>query len=100
MGRTPDLNNISEGQQKVTNFLVGLGLIVEVEKKIGSYRVDCYLPELKYVIEYDGPFLHHSTPQTEKRDKELMLLGVAKVIHMKGTSKEDLQKLKEEIDYV
>ena len=97
MAKTPDRENISSGQQKITDFLVNLGLVVEIEKKIGSYRVDCYLPELKYVAEYDGPFLHHSVPQTKKRDEELLSLGVMKVIHVKGTSKEDLQKLKEEV---
>ena len=97
MGRIPDFGNLSSGQQKMTDFLVGLGLIVASEKKIGSYRVDCYLPELKYVIEYDGPFLHHSVPQTLSRDGDLKALGVKKIIHVKGTSKKDFRKLKEEV---
>ena len=97
MVRTPELYYISAGQRKMTDFLVNLGLVVDIEKKIGSYRVDCYLPELKYVAEFDGPFLHHSVPQTKKRDEELFSLGVLKVIHVKGTNKEELQKLKEEL---
>lgn len=98
MVRTPDKLNISRGQQKMTDFLVSLGLVVESEKKIGPYRVDCYLSELKYVVEFDGPFLHHSTPQDKKRDEELKLLGVKKILHVRAASIDEFSKLMEELD--
>ena len=98
MGRIPDNLNISVGQIRMTAFLVNLGLVVESEKTIGEYRVDCYLPELKYVVEFDGgSYLTHYGKAKDTRDKVLLTLGVMKVIHVKGTSKEELAKLKEEL---
>ena len=93
MGREPDKLNISAGQRRVTEFLSSLGLVVESEVKIGSYRVDCYLRELKVVVEFDGPFMHHSTKQNSRRDEELLNSGVKEVIHVRGTSKAELEEL-------
>ena len=97
MVRTPDKLNISRGQQKLTDFLVSLGLIVEIEKEIGPFHVDCYLPELKTVVEFDGPWLHHSLLQNTKRDEGLIAFGVKDVIHITGTSKEELEELAKKI---
>lgn len=93
MSREPDRYNISGGQEFLTRFLEKLGLIVESEVKIGPYRVDCYLPELKTVVEYDGPHMHHSVLQHQRRDEGLKAFKVKKVIHVKGTSKSELDKL-------
>ena len=81
----------------MTEFLSSLGLVVESEIRIGPYRVDCYLPELKTVIEFDGPFLHHSLLQNAKRDDGLKAFGAEDVIHVKGTSKEELEELAKKV---
>ena len=91
--REPDNENISGGQKKVTSFLASLGLVVESETKIGPYRVDIYLPELKTVVEFDGPWMSHSAFQNLKRDEGLKAFDVKEVIHLKGTSKEELDEL-------
>ena len=97
MGRQPDKLPISGGAKKVTEFLSSLGLIVESERKIGPYRVDCYLPELKTVVEFDGPFLHHSLLQNTKRDEGLKAFGAKEIIHVTGTNKEELEELAKKI---
>ena len=97
MGREVDQFSISGGQKKVTEYLSSLGLLVESEIRIGPYRVDCYLPELKTVIEFDGPFLHHSLLQNTKRDDGLKAFGAEDVIHVTGTSKEELEELAKKI---
>ena len=97
MNREPDKLNISAGQRKVTEFLSSLGLIVESEREFGSYRVDCYLPELKTVVEFDGPWMHHSIRRETLRDVALRTLGVKRVLHVSGTSKVELEELKKEL---
>ena len=97
MSRESDNSPISGGQKMVTGFLSNLGLIVESETRIGPYRVDCYLPELKTVVEFDGPWLHHSLLQNTKRDDGLKAFGAKKIIHVTGTSKEELEELAKEV---
>ena len=99
MGREYDKSNISAGQEFLTRYLEKLGLIVESEAKIGPYRVDIYLPELKTVVEYDGPFMHHSVLQNSRRDESLKALGVKSVVHVKGTSKNELEELTRGLGY-
>lgn len=93
MSREPDRYNISGGQEFLTRFLEKLGLVVESEIRIGPYRVDCYLPELKTVVEFDGPWMHHSVLQKNRRDEGLKVFGVKEIIHVKGTSKGELGEL-------
>lgn len=93
MSREADKSNISEGQRFVTLYLEKLGLIVESEIRIGPYRVDCYLPELKTVVEFNGPWMHHSVLQKSRRDEGLRAFDVKEVIHVKGTSKGELEEL-------
>jgi len=99
VGREPDKLNISACQRKVVEFLSNLGLVVEVEKNIGSYRVDIFLPELKTVVEVDGPFMYHSERREEKRDEELERLGVERVEHVTGLAKGKLEALARRLGY-
>ena len=93
MGREVEKYNISEGQEFITRFLEKLGLTVESEVRVGLYRVDCYLPELKTVVEFDGPWMHHSAFQHSRRDVGLKAFGVKEVIHVSDTKKDTLEEL-------
>lgn len=99
--RTTDLHDFSGGQKVVIAFLEGLGLVVEGEKPIGKRQVDVYLPEIQTVVEFDGPHMNHSVKATEKRDKELLDRGIVlQIVHVKGTSKEELEQLRRDLtDY-
>lgn len=93
-GVNPDFGNSSGPQRKVTQFLMSLGLVVESEVKIGVYRVDIYLPELKTVVEVDGGrFLHHYGKSRERRDRCLEELGVTEVIHVTDLSRDAFREL-------
>lgn len=72
----------SKGQTEMTEFLRSLGLEVVADYRIAGSRleVDCYIPELKLAVEYDGlkwhstqhrPISHH----TRKRNA-LKALGI------------------------
>ena len=99
MGVKPNDENLSGGHRKVADFLVNLGLVVELEKRIGPYSVDVYLPELRFVIEIDGPFLYHSQRREERRDEELKRLGVAEVIHVTSLAEGELEALARRLGY-
>jgi len=99
MGVKPNDENLSRSHRTVADFLVSLGLVVELEKRIGPYSVDVYLPELRFVIEIDGPFLHHSQRREERRDEELKQLGVAEVIHVTSLAKGELETLARRLGY-
>lgn len=63
----------SEGQRQLTDFLRGLGVEVLENYRIGlgKHEVDCYIPEAKLAIEYDG-LKWHSTlhrPKTHALNK-------------------------------
>lgn len=73
-----------------------MGLIVEGERKIGRYRVDFFLPELGYVVEYDGP-RHTFSGSDKRRDQVLETLGIKKVIRVREINKNTLTWLGKEL---
>ena len=99
VSREPDKLNISSGQRKIQDFLTKAGLLVESEKTIGSFRVDIFLPELNTIVEFDGPWMHHSVRHETLRDVTLKLLGVKEVLHVSGTSKAELKELARKLGY-
>lgn len=94
MTRIPNESNMSKGQEFITRYIEKFGLVVESEFQIGKYRVDCYMPELKLVVEYDGPYMSHSPKANMGRDAELVASGkVKRVCHIRGTKPKDLKYL-------
>ena len=86
------------GQEKlVENVLKDFGLRFEQQALFSNYIVDFYVPELNIVIEADGIY-GHSKKMDIKRDKDLMEIGIEKVLHVKAATKADIYEfLKEEL---
>lgn len=71
----------SKGQKELTAYLQSLGLVViENYCYSGRKQVDCYLPELKIAVEYDGLFWHSTANKVDNYQKvkraELEGLGI------------------------
>ncbi|MBW1723697.1 MAG: DUF559 domain-containing protein [Deltaproteobacteria bacterium] len=72
-------------EQKVKMLLVRNGLRFQMQKPIGSYRVDFFLPPC-YIIEADGEFWHNSPrmyAHDKRRDAILRSKGY-QVLHLPG----------------
>ncbi len=68
-----------------------MGLRYEQQAPIGNYTVDFWLATEEIVIEADGVYGHLSKAD-EKRDAELLELGVEKVIHIRATTQQDVRE--------
>ena len=53
---------------------------------------DIYMSDDNIVLECDGNTANHSKKANEKRDKELLSLGVEKIIHIISYEKEDIKE--------
>jgi len=64
----------------------------KIGKPKNPLSVDIFLSDDNAVIECDGKTANHSKKANEKRDEELLSLGVEKIIHIVSYEKEDIKK--------
>lgn len=57
-------------ESRLFNALWNRGHYIKTQYKIGKYRLDMAIPDLKLAIEADGEFWHYSTPEQIEKDKK------------------------------
>lgn len=67
-GMSTQMGKRSSIELVIEEELEKLGMIYEIQKRIGRYLVDFYLPHLSLVIECDGDYWH-SRPGVAEKDK-------------------------------
>lgn len=80
--------------------LLRLGYKVIPQQKVGKYRVDFALPEIKVVIEVDGGLYHKNIYKNDREAIIQLSLGMKwEIIHIPAELiSQDIQKLKKVID--
>ena len=80
--------------------LLRLGHKVIPQQKIGKYRVDFYLPDIKTVLEVDGELYHKGIVDNEREATILLTLGLdTRIIHLPAELiSKDIRKLKKVLE--
>jgi very-short-patch-repair endonuclease len=73
-----------------------LGFQTVLEMEFGPFRADIYVPELKCIFEYDGPF--HSKKKDKKRDETILESFSVETIRIKGDKELKLKLVQAKID--
>ena len=96
--------DFTKQEKLVSEVLSEMGIRYQQQKrfyrkelnKIGKlknpFTVDLFLSDDNIIIECDNGTVNHSKKANEKRDEELLSLGVEKIIHIKSYEKEDIKK--------
>jgi very-short-patch-repair endonuclease len=80
-------------QLEVESWINEFGLRTQLEKIVGQYSVDIFIPEINMVVEVDGK--QHYKKEIERRDKVLKEeFEIAKILHIPFSIK------KEEFDII
>ena len=85
MRNTPP-SDYTQQEKNIAEVLSEFGLRYKEQEEIGKYRVDFLIPEIDTVIEADGIY-GHLKKADKKRDEELEILGVKRIIHISSVSK-------------
>lgn len=80
--------------------LIRLGYKIVPQKKVASYRVDFYLPDVKTVIEVDGSLYHRKEYAGDREAILSLALGLdTRILHIPAEKiAKDIRKLKDCID--
>jgi very-short-patch-repair endonuclease len=97
-------SRFTAGQLKLQHIIESIGLETILEKMIGGYIVDIYLPEFEVTsedkiisgkaVEFDGPF--HHKKRDNKRDNYLLNEFGVKILRVKDVNDPDLKAKIEE----
>lgn len=91
----------SESERRAYEILRKTGLTVKKQYRIGSYRLDFYLPEYEVCIEIDGKCHLGRSEQDNKRDRILLTYKIrtlripAHKLYIADSEKFLIKKLKE-----
>jgi len=66
MERNIDKKRFTAGQMELQKIITSLGIETILEKQVGNYIIDIYLPEVNRGVEFDGP--KHSKKRDKNRD--------------------------------
>jgi len=62
---------VSRGQREVSEFINSLGLVTQLELKVGKYFFDIFIPKLNLLIEYNGSRWHKNKERDLKKYRSI-----------------------------
>ena len=87
---------ISKPQGLLRNIMEKLGFIVQEEKEVFPYLIDCFVPELRLGFELDGPY-HIGKSRDLNRDEFILDNYGIKILRVKQKELKDVKKVEKKI---